>query len=983
MAHGSLQNVLRFARRMAEAGQGSTSTDADLLKHFSIHHDDQSFAHLVERHGSLVWGVCRRVLNHAQDAEDCFQAAFLVLARKAGTLQKDASLGAWLHRVAYRLALRSKATAARRQTEEGRAAAMNPVSCEREESWQELRKLIDQELEHLPQIYRVPLVLCYLEGKSNAEAARELGWPLGSVKGRLGRGRDLLRKRLQKRGLTLAGATLVALLTEHASSAAVPGTLLISTTNAASAFAIGKTVSASSQALALANELLRAATLGSLVKSAFVGVALTLTIGASAMFAGPTFVDEKAAGKSGLEAPKTRAQPAAPDANRVPTEHVDLSGDPLPADAISRLGSTRFGHGGGILSVRVSCDGKSIVTNSMDGICRWDIQTGKQLQMPPWKNAQIGRPGSAFDDSAEGRLFLVSETQGIDSYSAKSGAKLATFGTRHYYNVFVSPDGKQLAALSSDEQFPVELFDPATGKSMWSSGSYPKPMAFVDFTSDGKNLIIAGWNELRSPPPNDNSVRILNAETGAERFAIELGDAHPREIAVSSDNKLVAVNCQLGVSNAESIGNEIRIWDLATGAEKLRIAPPLPSSKVTGHRGFSSVLFLSGGRELVTAGNSDELIVWDLTTGKEVRRLGHRVNDASPMALSPNGKTLVVAGGSHLHIIDVATGNEVSKFADSPPNALAAAFMEAGAVVATAGWLGNNGDSRVTFWDPVSGKELRRVIIPEGRVWGLIPRGTSAIVEPWRDPNFLVLTNLEKTSSKVLATKFTGRSLTAYAISVSGRFIAVGDSEQDVVDVFDSQTGATLHSFKDANQAAYRLRFTADERQLFVFSRDQTVRIWDLDGEKKVHQYIPTIVPYHHPSNVPVLADSLNPKWSPPFGIELSPDGKSIASTDYREYILLRDAVDGKNSRRVDVNLRPNVLAFSPDSKMLLWASYDDHSIHLMDAASGHELRRLTGHKGWTLSLVFSSDGQKLVSSSTDGTCLVWDFGRIVRSLSH
>ena len=675
MAHSSLQNVLRFARRMAEAGQGSTSTDADLLKHFSIHHDDLSFAYLVERHGSMVWGVCCRVLNHAHDAEDCFQAAFLVLARKAGTLQRDASLGAWLHRVAYRLALRSKSTTARRQTEEGRAAAMNPVSCEREESWQELRKLIDQELEHLPQIYRVPLVLCYLEGKSNAEAAKELGWPLGSVKGRLSRGRDVLRKRLQKRGLTLAGATLVALLAEHAASAAVPGTLLMSTTNAATAFAIGKTVSASGQALALANELLRAATLGSLVKSAFVGVALTLTISASAMFAGQTFVEENAAGKLEPHAPKNRAQLVAPDANRIPPEHVDLAGDPLPADAITRLGSTRFSHGGGIRNVRVSRDGKSVITDDMDGIWRWDIQTGIQSHTLSGKNVQIGWPGSAFDASGDGKVFVVSATHGIDSYSATTGAKLATFGTRSYYNVFVSPDGKRLAALSRDEHFPVELFDLTIGKSMWSSGSYQKPMALANFTSDGKNLVVAGWDMLTTPPQIDNSLRILNAESGTERFAIDLGDAHPREIAVSSDNKLVAINCQLGVKNAESISNEIRIWDLATGTEKLRIAPPLPASKITRQRSFSAAFFLPGARQLVTAGNSDELVIWDTATGKEERRLGNGLSNASSIALTPDGKTLVVARGNRLHTIDLASGN-ISASADYAPNAMSTAFMD-------------------------------------------------------------------------------------------------------------------------------------------------------------------------------------------------------------------------------------------------------------------------------------------------------------------
>ena len=180
------------------------------------------------------------------------------------------------------------------------------------------------------------------------------------------------------------------------------------------------------------------------------------------------------------------------------------------------------------------------------------------------------------------------------------------------------------------------------------------------------------------------------------------------------------------------------------------------------------------------------------------------------------------------------------------------------------GSLGNNGDSCATFWDPTNGKELRRVLIPEGHVCGFIPQEASAIVEPWGKSNSLVLTNFEKTTSKVLATKFAGRVRNAYAISASGRFIAVGDSEQDVVDVFYVKNGATVHRFKDANQASYRLRFTSDEKQLFVFSPDQTLRIWDLDSEKKVYQYMPTKVSYNRPSVVPVPFAELDPKWSPP-----------------------------------------------------------------------------------------------------------------------
>ncbi len=385
MPQSSLQNVLRYARRMAEAGQGSPSSDADLLNHFSIHNDDGSFALLVERHGSMVWGVCRRVLDVVQDAEDCFQAAFLVLARKAHTLQKSESLGAWLHRVAYRLALRSQAITARRRTEEGRAAAMNPATSKHEESWKELRAQLDRELEHLPQIYRVPLLLCYLQGKSNAQAAKELGWPLGTVKGRLTRGRELLRKRLEKRGLTLTVAALAALLTEQAAKAAVPGILLMSTTRAATAFAMGQAIAASGRVLTLANEILRAATMGTLIKSAFVMIALSLAVGEGVLLAGSAQVEELTQGKSGSAVAETPNLPRHSEKTKTPPERLDLSGDPLPADAICRLGSTRFRHGFPIRSLRVTLDGKSIVSESFDGSRCWDLYTGKQVLAHAWE----------------------------------------------------------------------------------------------------------------------------------------------------------------------------------------------------------------------------------------------------------------------------------------------------------------------------------------------------------------------------------------------------------------------------------------------------------------------------------------------------------------------------------------------------------------------------------------------------------------------
>src|ERR1051326_6978547 len=159
MANGQLDLVVQHIRRIVGCEHWS---DSDLLERFTTRHEEPVFEALLQRHGPLVLGVCQRVLNHEQDAEDAFQATFLVLARRAGSIRKRTSLGSWLYGVAYRLSLKLKASGARRHAHERRVAAMSrqesPVD---EAAWQELRPVIDQELYGLPEKYRAPLVLCY------------------------------------------------------------------------------------------------------------------------------------------------------------------------------------------------------------------------------------------------------------------------------------------------------------------------------------------------------------------------------------------------------------------------------------------------------------------------------------------------------------------------------------------------------------------------------------------------------------------------------------------------------------------------------------------------------------------------------------------------------------------------------------------------------------------------------------------------------
>jgi RNA polymerase sigma factor (sigma-70 family) len=175
-------------------------TETGLLERFIRDNDEAAFRALVERHGGMVLAVCRSVLGRSPDAEDAFQTTFLALVQHARTIRSGESLGPWLHRVAMRVARRTRAAASQRRAREIRRSR-SEAEPPRDLSEALSRPILDEELRQLPEHYRLPLVLCYLEGKTNEQAAAELDWPVGTVKGRLWRARNQLRDRLSRRGL--------------------------------------------------------------------------------------------------------------------------------------------------------------------------------------------------------------------------------------------------------------------------------------------------------------------------------------------------------------------------------------------------------------------------------------------------------------------------------------------------------------------------------------------------------------------------------------------------------------------------------------------------------------------------------------------------------------------------------------------------------------------------------------------------------------
>jgi RNA polymerase sigma factor (sigma-70 family) len=212
--------------------------DDQLLDRFFKEREDAAFGVLVERYGPLVYGVCRRILNDSNDAEDAFQATFLVLVRKGGTLRDPGRLANWLYGVAYRTARKLRAKAVLRAKSERQAGEMPTKSDLADMTYEEMQAILDEEISQLPEKYSLPLVLCYLEGKTNAQAAAQLGWPEGSMSRRLSRARELLRSRLAKRGLAMSVALIAAVFARPA-VAAVPSALLSATTRAATLAADG------------------------------------------------------------------------------------------------------------------------------------------------------------------------------------------------------------------------------------------------------------------------------------------------------------------------------------------------------------------------------------------------------------------------------------------------------------------------------------------------------------------------------------------------------------------------------------------------------------------------------------------------------------------------------------------------------------------------------------------------------------------------
>ena len=912
-------------------------SDGELLDRFAARHDEDAFATLVRRHGGTVLAVCRSVLRQEQDAEDAFQATFLILAKKAGALRNSASLAGYLHRVAYRLALRLRARAVRRREWERGEPDRTAGGPMLDAAHRELQQAIHEEVSRLPEKYRAAVVLCYLQGRTQDEAARELGWTAGTVRGRLDRARQRLRSALARRGLTPSTALLAGVLAVDAS--AVPPELSRRVIGAARTFGSGQAV----------GELTAAGTWGALRGRLWVALVVLALGGAAvaAVLAPPRPAESSPVAK---EAPP-----------RPPAVRVDRYGDPLPPAALARLGTVRLRvqDSPGLLACLPG--GKELLLVELkagDGtvLTWWDLATGKLLRQ---RHSDVESPFVKPVLSPDARTLVLAGT--------------------------LAPE------IGAQRRHRLALWDLATGKERQGPSGTDRRVLGLAFAPDGKTFVTS---------EKDDSLRVWDAATGAELRRLPGKRGRPDKLAFSPDGRVLAtavsqrkevylwdvatgregvrlVGQQAGLSvvlcfspdgkilaTAHADCRVIQLWDVASGKE---------IRQLHGGPGTYSLCFSPDGRTLATGAAGDDntpprhcaIRLWNVAGGKELRRLPGHPHGVQLLAFTPDGKRLASAGRLNvIRVWDMATGRDLVSFPEPEGFVTRVAFAPDGRSLATAG-----SDKIIRLWEPCTGKPARLfeeeqppwvrhlAFTPGGR--SLLARGHDGSVRFWDVAAGRVIRRLKGPGDLRGAD---------WAASPDGSVLARWGSDRGLR-LVDAVTGKELRRLP-CDPIVALVHFSPDGKRLAVASLVDTVttrvtvRLLDAATGKEIY------------------------KWPVAAALEFlafSPDGQTLAGVrrgplvhrpkDQR--VHLWSTVTGKE-RTLTLAVRPawiGAAAFSPDGRVLALGTVDG-TICLVELSSGQVRGRLEGHRSTVLRLVFAPDGRTLASGSLDSTVLIWDARR-------
>jgi RNA polymerase sigma factor (sigma-70 family) len=948
MARETLETVLQHIRALTDAPGDTRRSDADLLERFIAHGEEAAFATLMRRNGPMVLGVCQRVAGHRQDAEDAFQATFMLLARRADTIRRKESLAAWLYGVAHRVARKARQAVIRRQERERRA--IRPVEAPgARAACSELEAELDDALLRLPDKYRTAILLCYFEGRTVDEAARELGCPRGTVASRLAQGRALLRRRLARRGLSLAEGALVTFLLTATSSASVTAGLARTTLQAGTKFAGGAAAHAAAapRVAVLVAGTLRSMILGK-VKTAAILVLIFAGVAAGVNGTIPRDVPEAP------QQPPSRSPAVGETSATQP--RIDAAGDPLPAAAVARIGTLRFRHPDHVSAVAFGPDGRMLMSQAGSDIRFWDTATGKELG----RLANL-RYISACDLSPDGKtLAILRAPDGVANHmilglwDVSTGRLLRTLSAGKILSwVRFSPDGKIL--MTNGTNSTVQLWDLATGKprSLKVANGVQPAM----FNGDGTLVITTESDESRV-----GWIRFWNVTTGKETRKLKIGTASVGRIAVSPDDRFLATvgstwKFEMGKDGAGTASEEldtfIRIWDVAAGKEARRLVTP--KNKDDGFwRGPENLLFAPDGKTLFSNGPGRALRAWDVSTGKELRAMPFDCYSAWGLALSRNGKRLATAaGGLTIRLFDAHTGKDLA-----PPghNQLSVGRL----ILSPDGRnLIVQSHKAIEVWDPREARLRRRFEGGWERFTDLrLASDGTALFAAGRGKDVSVW-DIEKGARARTIPLGTSKYARQLAVSPDGKQSALATNKS--VLLLDTATGAEIKQFPGHEPFVHGLHFTENGKKLLVCSVDHQCHIWDTASGRKVQQFS-------------LARDAIPEHGFPSYSIEISPDQRLIAYGSQSRYLSFRELRTGKElATFADLPDGVCPMVFSPDGRTLAWGGWHDGPVYLMERATGKERRRLVGHKGRIVSLAYSADSKMLVSGGMDTTILVWN----------